>query len=98
MDLIPETARLFAVLSHPGRLSVLVLLERTGALTVSELQSTLGLERTGLQHQLRILRDADLVRVEPEGRHRRYALADHHVGHIVRDAVAHVAETTGGAS
>ncbi|MCA9488701.1 MAG: helix-turn-helix transcriptional regulator [Myxococcales bacterium] len=92
MDPIERAAELFAVLSHAGRLRVLALLEQRCDLTVGELQEELGIERTALSHQLRILRDAALVRVTPEGKHKRYALADHHVAHIVRDAVAHVAE------
>lgn len=92
MDHVPAAARLFGVLAHPGRLGILVLLGRTTERSVTELQDALGLERTLLQHQLRILRESQLVRVTRDGRHKRYALADHHVGHIVRDALAHVAE------
>ena len=89
---LTAAAGLFGVLSHPGRLQVLVLLTETESLGTAELQAATGLERTALSHQLRILREAHLLHVSREGRRRRYRLADHHVAHIVRDALAHVQE------
>ena len=44
------------------------------------------------QH-LRILRGARLVGVERHGREAVYSLTDHHVAHIVVDAVNHSKET-----
>jgi DNA-binding transcriptional ArsR family regulator len=45
------------------------------------------------QH-LRILRGARLVGVERHGREAVYSLIDHHVAHIVVDAVNHSKETS----
>lgn len=92
MDRIEAAAKLFSALSHPGRLQVLALLAEAEPRSASELQEATGLERTALSHQLRILKDARLVRTERDGRRRLYFLADHHVSHIVRDAILHVAE------
>lgn len=89
---LTAAAALFGVLSHPARLQVLTLLQGDRERTASELQAATGLERTAMSHQLRILREAHLVHVTPVGRQRRYRLADHHVAHIVRDALAHVQE------
>ena len=92
---LAATAGMLGVMSHPARLAALLLLDRDGPRTVSELVEALGIEQSALSHHLRLLRDADLVRSEARGRHRVYHLADAHVGHIVRDALAHAAEAQG---
>lgn len=92
MDPITDAAALFSVLSHPTRLAVLALLAEQGPRPAGELQELVELERTALSHQLRILREARLVIAERQGRRQLYRLADHHVAHIVRDAIAHVSE------
>jgi DNA-binding transcriptional ArsR family regulator len=89
---VAAAASLFGVLAHPVRLAVLSLLNARAPRTPGELQEALGLERTSLSHQLRLLREARLVTMTRDGRRRLYALADHHVAHIVRDALAHVRE------
>lgn len=92
---LAATASMLGVMSHPARLAALLLLDRDGPRTVGELCEALALEQSALSHHLRLLRDADLVRREARGRHRVYHLADAHVGHIVRDALAHAAEAQG---
>jgi len=94
MEPIDEAARLFAVLSHPQRLRVLSLLSDGEPRSAGTLQEALGLERTAMSHQLRVLRDARLVSATRDGRHQLYTLADHHVAHIVGDAIAHVSEAS----
>ena len=90
---VADAAALFAVLAHPVRLSVLELLRERAPRTAGELREALGLERTSLSHQLRILRESRLISMRREGRRRLYSLADHHVAHIVHDALAHVQES-----
>ena len=94
MDALSEAAALFGVLSHPIRLAVVALLSEREPRTAGELQEETGLERTALSHQLRLLKEARLVVSERSGRRQLYRLADHHVAHIVRDAIAHVSEET----
>jgi DNA-binding transcriptional ArsR family regulator len=92
-DALHEAAALLSVMGHPARLRVLHALHREGPLTAGALQLRAGLEASALSHQLRILRDAHLVRVVPSGRHRIYALDDPHVARLVEDALAHVEHT-----
>ena len=89
---IAHAAALLGVMSHPARLQVLHALHTEGPMTAGALQSRVGLEASALSHQLRILREARLVRVVPDGRHRIYALDDPHVARLVDDALAHTAE------
>jgi DNA-binding transcriptional ArsR family regulator len=83
---------LFAALAHPVRLRVLLLLDELDEASVSELQERTGAEQSALSHQLSTLRRARLVRGERVGRNVVYRLQDHHVAHIVRDALLHVRE------
>jgi DNA-binding transcriptional ArsR family regulator len=91
-DAITRAATLLGVMAHPARLHVLHALHVEGPMTAGALQSRVGLEASALSHQLRVLRDARLVRVVPDGRHRIYALDDPHVVRLVHDALAHTAE------
>ncbi|MDF1563998.1 MAG: metalloregulator ArsR/SmtB family transcription factor [Deltaproteobacteria bacterium] len=86
------TARLFKALAHPGRLQVLLLLAEEEPRSAGDLARATGLEQTALSHQLSELRKARLVEAQREGRQRLYRLADHHVAHIVKDALAHAGE------
>ena len=76
-------------LSTPSRVQILGCL-LDGAHSVSELVEALGLEQSAVSHQLRVLRDYELVRVERLGRQRMYALRDEYVAALLRDAISHV--------
>ena len=85
---------LFAAIANPTRLTVLVALQRLGPLSAGQLQDKTAVEQTALSHQLRVLRQAGLVAADRQGRKQIYRLADHHVAHIVEDAVSHATETS----
>jgi DNA-binding transcriptional ArsR family regulator len=59
---------------------------------VHELVGTLGRPQPLVSQHLGVLRLAGVVVAERRGREMIYSLADRHVAHIVRDAVAHAAE------
>ena len=76
-------------LSTPSRVQILgCLLE--GPHGVSALMDELGMEQSALSHQLRVLREHTLVKVERQGRRRVYALHDEHVAALLEDALRHV--------
>jgi DNA-binding transcriptional ArsR family regulator len=54
-----------------------------GERTVEELSATTGLTGSAASHQLRLLRQARLVKVRRSGRHAHYRLYDHHVGDLL---------------
>jgi len=84
-------ARIFAVLSDPTRMRVVIALG--GAeLCVTDLAAATGVNRTTISHQLRVLRRERLVRRRREGKVVYYALDDDHVLALLGMATAHVAE------
>lgn len=69
----PAAATTFDALSEPMRRRILELL-RDGERGVGELVERLGLSQPGVSKHLRVLREAGLVRVRPDGRRRWYGL------------------------
>jgi DNA-binding transcriptional ArsR family regulator len=79
MSLIAEDAAsliadaMFA-LSAPSRVQILGCL-LDGPLAVGEITALLGMEQSAVSHQLRVLREADLVKAERHGKRRVYTLS-----------------------
>ena len=86
-----QVARIFAVLSDPTRMQVVIALGGS-ELCVTDLAAATGVNRTTISHQLRVLRGHRLVRRRREGKVVYYALDDDHVMALVSMATAHVAE------
>jgi len=61
---------------------------------VHELVDALGVPQPLVSQHLKILKAAGVVAGERSGREVLYRLADHHLAHIVVDAVAHASEDT----
>ena len=79
MSLIDDdTANLIAdalfALSTPSRVQILGSL-LDGPLAVGEITARLGMQQSAVSHQLRVLREAELVKVERHGKHRVYAIS-----------------------
>ncbi len=91
-DELEAASALFAAMAHPARLLALVALGRRGPMSAGDLAAITGLEQSAMSHQLRALRRARLILDERRGRRVIYRLADHHVSHLVEDALAHAAE------
>jgi ArsR family transcriptional regulator len=83
---------LLRAMAHRGRFEVLVSLREHERLCVGDLAARCGAEQSAMSHQLRVLREAGLVRAERVGKHVHYRLADTHVAHIVGDALLHASE------
>jgi ArsR family transcriptional regulator len=63
-----------------------------GECCVSDIAQKLGMTKSAISHQLRILKQGRLVRSRREGRTVYYALADSHVRTILDHALEHVTE------
>ena len=63
----------YAALAEPSRRQILDLL-RDGERSVGDLVSRLKLSQPGVSKHLKVLREAGLVEVRPDGRRRWYAL------------------------
>lgn len=86
-----EAGQLLRALTAPVRLAVIDLLA-DHSYCVHELVDALDITQPLVSQHLRVLRGAGLVFSRRRGREVVYDLADTHVAHIVRDAVAHARE------
>jgi ArsR family transcriptional regulator len=82
-------AETFKALSDPTRLRIVSLLD-AAELCVRDLAAALGMSQSAISHQLRTLRDMDLVRWRREGRKVFYALEDEHVSDLYRRGLEHI--------
>ena len=84
-------ADLLKALANPHRVAIVDLLaERPHR--VHEIVEALGLDQPLVSQHLRVLREADLLTGDRQGKEVVYSLADHHIAHIVGDAITHAAE------
>jgi DNA-binding transcriptional ArsR family regulator len=81
-------------LSTPSRVQILGCL-LVGPASVTELMVAVGMEQSSVSHQLRVLRDHELVRAERQGRKRLYRLYDDDVAALIEYALRHVERRSG---
>ena len=93
-DKATRVAALFAVLSDPTRLQVVYALLRapTGELCVCDLAIGLGRDDTTISHQLRVLRNQQVVATRKVGRVVYYRLTDEHVRMLLELGMTHATE------
>jgi DNA-binding transcriptional ArsR family regulator len=84
-------AEIFKLLGDPTRVRILDVLTH-GERCVCDLATVVGMSESAVSHQLRLLRTARLVRVRRVGRQAFYAIDDHHVIGLLRDARRHAEE------
>lgn len=82
-------AEIFKALSDPTRLRIISLL-LDHEVCVHTLEATLGMTQSAISHQLRLLRQLNLVRYRKEGRHVYYVLDDNHVRTLFTQGLLHV--------
>jgi ArsR family transcriptional regulator, zinc-responsive transcriptional repressor len=82
---------LLRALAAPIRIAIVLQL-RESKRCVHELVDALGVPQPLVSQHLRILKSAGVVAGERVGREVMYRLVDHHLAHIVVDAIAHAEE------
>ncbi len=82
---------LFKIFSDPTRLKIIDLLV-DGEYCVQDICQKLTLQQSTVSHQLRLLRQKNVVKDRREGKHVFYKLKDHHVKKIYEMARDHVLE------
>jgi ArsR family transcriptional regulator len=88
-----RVASLMGALSNATRVRALFALLESGELMTGDLAKAVGMSSSATSHQLRVLRDLGLVVRRREGRRCFYALADDHLGVLLREALYHVDHT-----
>lgn len=95
-EVMQKLAEQFRLFGDATRVKILWALSQ-GPLCVCDLAALLGSGQSAVSHQLRLLRQARLVKYEKQGKSSVYMLDDEHVWQIIRLGLSHVQEQeTGG--
>ena len=88
---LAEVSALFKIMGDSTRCNILSALSQN-EMCVCALAVLLNMTKSAISHQLRILREANLVRSRREGKNVFYSLDDDHVKDIFGKAAEHVVE------
>ena len=81
----------FKILGDSTRVSILFAIDGE-PMCVCDIASLLGMTKSAVSHQLKILRQSDLVTYRKSGKNVYYTLADDHVRDIIEKAFEHIKE------
>ena len=86
-----DLAELFKIFGDSTRIRILYVLFEA-EMCVCDIAEVLGMTQSAISHQLRLLKQAKLVRNRREGKTVYYALADDHVRTIIFQGMEHIEE------
>jgi len=98
MQAVPEKeimeyiADLFKGFADPTRVHILSQLLVDQELCVTDIAEKVDLSQSAISHQLRILKQMQLIKFRREGKNILYSLADDHVKTILKMGLEHVLE------
>ena len=90
-EVVDKLSRTFDVLGDPTRVRIISALSKN-ELCVAEIALLLDMTHSAISHQMRALRDLDLVRSRKEGRNVYYRLNDDHIENLFKEGLKHVME------
>ena len=93
-EFLLELADFFKIFGDGTRIRILQLL-LAGEKNVGELAEALDMSQSAVSHQLRILRQNDLVKYRKEGKTVFYSLDDEHVRVVLEQGMTHIKHKRG---
>ena len=88
---VERLADVFKIMGDPSRVKIIYALLQT-ELCVSDLAAVVGISQSGISHQLRLLRDARLVKTRRDGQTVFYSLDDYHIINLLSECLEHIKE------
>ena len=86
-----ELSDFFKVLGDSTRINILFAIDGE-PMCVCDIARLLSMTKSAVSHQLKVLRQADLVTYRKSGKNVYYSLADDHVRDIIEKALEHIRE------
>lgn len=90
-DTLLDLSELFKIFGDNTRIRILYALS-VSEMCVCDLAKVLGMTQSAISHQLRILKQAQLIKYRRDGKTIFYSLADDHVSTIINQGMEHVQE------
>ena len=84
-----QVAEIFKLLGDPTRVKILQVLTKR-ELCVCDIAAVIEMGQSAVSHQLRLLRNARLVRYRREGKMAWYSLDDEHVRSLLSQGIDHI--------
>ncbi len=88
---ISDISDFFRIFSDTTRIKILWALDES-EMCVCDISALLGMTKSAVSHQLKVLKDNNLVKFRKEGKAVFYSLSDSHVRDIFERAVEHINE------
>lgn len=86
-----DLAELFKIFGDTTRIKILYVLFESD-MCVCDIAAALNMGQSAISHQLRVLKQAELVKSRREGKQVIYSLADDHVRTIINNGMEHIME------
>jgi len=86
-----KLSEFFKIISDSTRIKILSLL-RCGEFSVGEIAKALDASLSAISHQLRILKQSNLIKYKKQGKNVIYCIADEHIDLIINVALEHLNE------
>ncbi|MCI9129846.1 MAG: winged helix-turn-helix transcriptional regulator [Eggerthellaceae bacterium] len=90
-ELLYDLADLFKVFADTTRIKILYALMESER-SVGDIAQLIGATQSAVSHQLRILKQAHLVKFQRDGKNVIYSLADSHVYTMLAQGLTHICE------
>jgi len=90
-ETIAELAGFYKIFSDSTRIKILYALDKH-EMCVCDLSSLLNMTISAVSHQLKLLRESNLVKTNRQGKVVYYSLADEHVKKIIECGLEHILE------
>lgn len=87
-DLIVNLANFFKTLADPTRVRIISILIK-GEQCVGCIAKETGMSQSAISHQLRFLRNTNIIKFRREGKNIFYSLADSHIQDIIKISIDH---------
>ena len=88
-ELIPKAASFFKVVGDETRMKILCTIAY-GELCVNDIAEAVGMTKSAVSHQLKLLKEEGLVKARRDGKNMFYSLDDQHVVDIIDLAFIHI--------
>jgi len=89
---INQLADFYKSFSDHTRIKILAILDKVGQMCVNDISVALSMTKSAISHQLRYLKDCNLVKCTRLGKIVFYSLADDHVKTIIEKGIEHLEE------
>lgn len=90
-EVLYDLADFFKVFGDSTRIKILYVLSRS-PMCVCDIAELLCMSQSAISHQLRVLKQARLVKFRREGKQAFYSLADGHITTIIEQGLTHINE------